>query len=87
MTLSIVASSKRCWSELMNKIHPKKLLQSKWTAVIPNAKEKHFLIIEVEYSEEGMVESCVMEAVMSKRQMQIDWRDLKQSDIWLQGWK
>ena len=37
----------------MNQINPKKLLNSKWTAVKPAHKEKHFLITEIEFDEEG----------------------------------
>lgn len=71
----------------MNKISPKKLLNSKWTAVVPLDKEKHFIIIEVEYDEDGAVMSCLIEAIMSKRSIQIQWRDLKNTLKWVQGWK
>ncbi len=71
----------------MNKLHPKKLLNSKWTAVNPTNKEKHFLITEVEYDEDGEVIHCVVEAVMSKRLIEIHWHDLRDTQKWLQGWK
>ncbi|MCS6173538.1 TIGR02450 family Trp-rich protein [Shewanella baltica] len=71
----------------MNKINPKKLLNSKWTAVKPTNKEKHFLVTEIEFDEEGVVISCSIEAVMSKRVIPINWHDLKDEDLWLQGWK
>ena len=71
----------------MNKIAPKKLLNSKWTAVTPVNKEKHFIITEMEFDEEGAVLSCVIEAVMSKRQVAINWQDLKDRQLWLQGWQ
>jgi tryptophan-rich hypothetical protein len=71
----------------MNKINPKKLLNSKWTAVKPNNKEKHFIVSEVEFDEEGMVVSCGIEAVMSKRSMLIDWQDLRDDSYWVHGWK
>ena len=72
---------------LMNRITPKKLLNSKWTAVTPVNKEKHFIITEMEFDEEGAVLSCVIEAVMSKRQVAINWQDLKDQQRWLQGWQ
>ncbi len=50
----------------MNQINPRKLLGSMWTAVTPRNKEKHFLVSDVEYDEEGTVTSCTIEAVMSK---------------------
>ncbi|HEA19160.1 MAG TPA: TIGR02450 family Trp-rich protein [Pseudoalteromonas prydzensis] len=71
----------------MNKITPKKLLHSKWTAVSPVNKEKHFIITDMEFDEEGIVISCIIEAVMSKRQVAINWQDLKDQQRWLQGWQ
>ena len=70
----------------LNNINPKKLLNSKWSAVTPQNKEKHFIITEVEYDEEGIVTDCVIQAVMTKRDSSIDWRDLKDTDKWRQGW-
>lgn len=71
----------------MNKISPKKLLASKWTAVTPTNKEKHFIITEVEFDDEGVVIACYIEAVMSKRAESIDWRDLKDNSRWACGWQ
>ena len=71
----------------MNKVNPKKLLNSKWTAVAPNKKEKHFIVIEVEFDEEGIVVLCSIEALMSKRSISIDWYDLKDDNNWIHGWK
>ena len=72
---------------MMNKINPKKLLNSKWTAVQPKKKEKHFLITEVEFDEEGRVIHCLIEAVMSKNAYSINWQDLKDTSLWKLGWK
>jgi len=71
----------------MNKINPKKLLNSKWTAVTPTNKEKHFIVSDIEFDEEGIVIACSIEAVMSKRAMPINWQDLKNNSQWLHGWK
>ena len=71
----------------MNKLNPKKLLNSKWTAVKPQNKEKHFMITEVEFDEEGGVIHCVIEAVMTKNETAIDWHELTDTSRWLQGWK
>jgi tryptophan-rich hypothetical protein len=54
---------------------------------VPLNKEKHFIIIEVEYDDDGAVMSCLIEAIMSKRSIQIQWRDLKNTLKWVQGWK
>ena len=71
----------------MNKINPKKLLNSKWTAVSPTNKEKHFMVSEIEFDEEAVVISCCIEAVMSKRIMPINWRDLTDDNNWVHGWR
>jgi tryptophan-rich hypothetical protein len=71
----------------MTKINPSKLLNSKWTAVKPLRKEKHFLVTELEFDEEGDVAHCLIEAVISNRSAPIQWRELKNNEKWLQGWK
>ena len=70
----------------MNALSPKKLLDSKWTAVNPERKEKHFLVTEVEYDENSKVTHCLIEAVMTKRSFSIQWRMLKNSSHWVSGW-
>jgi len=74
----------------MNPLSPKKLLLSKWTAVQPLNKEKHFLVSKVIYSDpeqELIAESVELEAVYSKKIRIIPWRELTDSHYWLQGWK
>jgi len=71
----------------MNKISSKKLLSSKWTAVSPSTKEKHFLVTKLEFDENDNVTHCLIEAVISNRAELINWEDLKESEHWLQGWK
>jgi tryptophan-rich hypothetical protein len=71
----------------VNTINPKKLFNSKWTAVHPSNKEKHFLVTDVKFDEEGHVVHCVIEAVMSHRSEPIEWQNLKDSSQWLQGWQ
>ena len=70
----------------MNALNPKKLLNSKWTAVRPVNREKHFLVTEVEFDEQGRVIHCLIEAVLTHRARTIDWRSLGDSDQWLNGW-
>ncbi|GAC20880.1 hypothetical protein GARC_3928 [Paraglaciecola arctica BSs20135] len=54
---------------------------------MPLNKEKHFIITEVEYDEDGVVISCLLEAIISKRSTHIHWPSLKDTEQWLQGWK
>ena len=74
---------------LHNKINPKKLLLSKWTAVHPIAKQKHFLVSKVILPEapQEKIEFVEIEAIYSKKTRQIPWRNLMNSEEWLQGWK
>lgn len=71
----------------MNKLNPKKLRGSKWTAVKPIGKAKHFLISDVEYDEDGAITHCEIEAIVTKRRKTIDWRSLADSDSWKMGWR
>ena len=71
----------------MSQINPRKLLHSKWTAVTPKNKEKHFLVVEVNCDDDGFVTLCILEAVINQRQIGVNWHDLKNSDHWKQGWK
>ncbi|MBU3539611.1 TIGR02450 family Trp-rich protein [Polynucleobacter sp. UK-Gri1-W3] len=72
----------------MNLLSPKKLLLTKWTAVNPIAKQKHFLVSKVILPEppSEKIEFVEIEAVFSKKTTQIPWRDLTNSELWLQGW-
>jgi tryptophan-rich hypothetical protein len=76
-------------SNNMNRISPKKLLLSKWTAVHPIGKQKHFLVSKVTLPEDPQqrIELIEIEAVYSKKTKQIYWRELSDSDHWIQGWK
>lgn len=73
----------------MNRLSPKKLLLTKWTAVQPIAKQKHFLVSKVITPEppNETIEFVEIEAVYSKKTTVIAWCDLTDSDRWVQGWK
>ena len=69
-----------------HKLQVKKLLHSKWTALQPHNKEKHFMIVEMVYDEQQQLLHWVLEAVYSKRQQNIDWQILKDCSKWKIGW-
>ena len=71
----------------MNKYSAAKLHHSKWTAVNPVNKEKHFLVTRVLRNENEQVEKCLIEAVHSNRETIIDWQDLQDHKHWIQGWQ
>ena len=71
----------------MNRIIPNKLIHSKWTRVSPLNKERHFLVTKVEFDENSAIIHCSIEAVITKREEEINWIELKDEKIWLHGWK
>ena len=71
----------------MNKISPKALLHSKWTHLNVTNKEKHFIVTVVKFDENQVIIECVIEAVFTKNEYAIDWRELKLTDKWRIGWK
>jgi len=70
------------------RIQPGKLLHSKWTAVQPRDREKHWLVTRILDPEQPAHrwEWIVIEAVHSRRSRTIRWRDLQDSSVWRQGW-
>jgi len=69
-----------------HQINPEKLLLSKWTAVKPVNKEKHFLVSRLIRDEQEIIVACVLEALINHREVEIDWRVLKDASTWLPGW-
>ena len=72
---------------MKNPVHYKKLANSKWTAVRPEDREKHFLIIDWVRDEAGLpTDHVVLEAVLTNRTREIPWRDLEDPGRWRIGW-
>jgi tryptophan-rich hypothetical protein len=72
----------------MNPLHPKKLLRTKWTAVQPLAKNKHFLVVKVVEPEppQTALEWVDLEAVYSGTVTRIGWRELRDPALGRLGW-
>jgi tryptophan-rich hypothetical protein len=70
-------------------LNPEKLLLTKWTAVNPKEKEKHFLVTKVIDPEQPkhLIELVVMEAVLTKRSFRMGWSELTDATKWVQGWQ
>lgn len=68
--------------------HPKKLANSKWTAVVPQQREKHFIVVAVEVDAEDvqLIRQVTLEAVLSKRQFTLHWKTLSDTAQWQPGW-
>ncbi|WP_268799607.1 TIGR02450 family Trp-rich protein [Pseudomonas huanghezhanensis] len=71
----------------MNRLNPRKLLLSKWTAAAPQNREKHFLVTELFCDEEGTVLEIELQAVMTKRVQRLGWQTLQDDGSWRMGWK
>ncbi|MFZ6692588.1 TIGR02450 family Trp-rich protein [Undibacterium sp. SXout20W] len=73
----------------MNRIQPKKLLLSKWTATDVVAKQKHFIVTKlIQKADPDLpIETIEIEAVFSKAVRQIPWRELCDESQWQRGWK
>jgi len=71
------------------RLNPAKLRLSKWTAVSPSHREKHWLVVAVHAPVPPAIRpECVdLEAVHSRRIVTLPWRDLTDPARWLQGWK
>jgi tryptophan-rich hypothetical protein len=71
----------------LRRLSPAKLDRSKWTALAPLNKEKHFMVVGVvEPVPPGPVVEVTMEAVHSGRQFVLPWRALCDTATWAQGW-
>ncbi|HBA09073.1 MAG TPA: TIGR02450 family Trp-rich protein [Methylotenera mobilis] len=69
-------------------VNSKKLVNSKWTAVAPVNKEKHFIVTKVIPidSADLPIEHVELEAVYSGRSQLLRWQQLNDTNVWLQGW-
>lgn len=70
-------------------VEPGKLLRSKWTAAVPLAKEKHFIVTALIAPEAPgtQIDDILMEAVLTGRSFTMRWRELNDPAQWLQGWR
>jgi tryptophan-rich hypothetical protein len=76
-------------AQTIRRLNPDKLLSSKWTAVIPSNKEKHFIVTRLIAAQPptGLIEQVELEAIHSRRKLILPWRVLTDCGVWLQGWQ
>ena len=71
-----------------NPVNRKKLPGSKWTAVRPVDREKHFTVLDWVRDDDGTpTDHLVIEAVLTNRLRQIHWRELESPESWRVGWR
>ncbi|WP_339843804.1 TIGR02450 family Trp-rich protein [uncultured Halopseudomonas sp.] len=70
----------------MNRINPEKLMLSKWTAIRPQNREKHFVVISCQRDEDDNVTTVEIEAVLTRRSDTVPWQCLQDASKWRMGW-
>lgn len=70
------------------RLNPRKLLLSKWTALQPRNKEKHFIVVRLIEPEDPAqaISEVELEAVYSRHSRIIQWKTLTDAAVWRQGW-
>ena len=69
-------------------VNPKKLLNSKWSAVTPVNKEKHFIVTQIIATANPLLPltHIEIEAVFSRRKLIMPWQELCDVDVFPCGW-
>ena len=71
----------------VNQINPEKLGRSKWTAVNPVNRQRHFIVTRLIRDDNRRIIQCELEAVTNRQVFTIDWQELKNTSRWMMGWK
>jgi tryptophan-rich hypothetical protein len=71
-----------------NPVNRRKLPGSKWTAVRPVNREKHFLVVDWVRDESGEpTDHVLIEAVLTNTVQSVHWRELEDTEHWRVGWR
>ena len=71
-----------------NPVNRKKLPGSKWTALRPVDREKHFLVTDWVRDDDGLpTDEVRIEAILTNVEREIPWRELEDRDRWRIGWR
>ena len=73
---------------MRNPVNRKKLPGSKWTAVRPRNREKHFIVLDWVRDDDGRpTDEVILEAVLTRSSRELHWRELGDSEVWRIGWR
>ena len=73
---------------LRNPVNRRKLAGAKWTARKPVNHEKHFLVLDWVWDEDGSpTEEVQIEAVLTNVIRHVHWRELEDISRWCIGWR
>jgi len=70
----------------MKRVPHNRLLGSKWTAVVPEQREKHFEVIRV-MRVDADVNHVVLRALLSKAERTVSVSQLDDAQRWQAGWR
>ena len=71
-----------------NRVNRKKLRNSKWTAVRPVDREKHFIVLDWERDDNDQpTDRIQLEAILTGRVRLLDHKALADQETWLIGWR
>lgn len=70
-----------------HRLNPRKLMLSKWTAIRPVNREKHFLVSEVFCDDDDVVLEVELQAVLTHRAQRLPWQALQDMQTWKMGWQ
>jgi tryptophan-rich hypothetical protein len=63
--------------------HARQLVGSKWSAVLPEERERHW---EVRAFDKSSGRATLV-AVLTGRSVSMPWRELRERSVWLAGWQ
>jgi tryptophan-rich hypothetical protein len=63
--------------------NPSHIVGTKWTAVDVDQRRKHWQVVEFVKSDGDVV----IEAVIDNHRRRLPWRQLRDRDVWLTGWR
>jgi tryptophan-rich hypothetical protein len=70
-----------------NPVNRKKMAGSKWTAVRPVNRQKHFIVLDWVRDEDGdPTDEVEIEAILTRAVTVIPWRELEDRERWRIGW-
>ena len=71
-----------------NPVNRRKIAGSKWTAVRPVDREKHFVVVDWVRDELGApTDQIEIEAVLTGSVRRMHWRELEDPARWAIGWR
>ncbi|MCY1043412.1 TIGR02450 family Trp-rich protein [Corallococcus sp. bb12-1] len=69
------------------RLQRERLVGSKWTAVQPLEREKHFVVLRWVGEGGERPQELELEALLTRRVHRVPWRALADREHWVSGWR